>query len=126
MGVGQGVEPSLATSRESQERPAPIGGSPSSRDEPQGGQPIDEPHGTVVAEVKALGQIADREGPSVQPGPHGEERLVLPRGEPGAAGRIFAEGQELPQRSAERRQRLVLGLSQTRPPRCRQRDPPPV
>lgn len=76
--------------------------------EAEGLQTVHQSHGAVVVDLQVLGQRPDAQRAGV--GAHGEQGLVLARGEAGGLGRGFAEAQEAGESVAERRQgRVFLG-----------------
>lgn len=80
-------------------------------------QPVDQSHSTVMLQLQSLRQLSD--GHPIAPGEtfDGQQSLMLLRCEPGGMGRLFAEMNELPQRIAKCRQRLILHLRKRFVPR---------
>ncbi|HUN26812.1 MAG TPA: hypothetical protein VMU67_10915 [Steroidobacteraceae bacterium] len=76
------------------------------------GEAVEKPHGTVVAQPEAPRELSHahrlRAGVTLDR----EQRLMVLRGETGAARGLFAEGEEAPQQEAELCQKLVIGLGE--------------
>ncbi len=72
-------------------------------------QPVYELDGTVVLELKALGQICDGWCSPIAGSLHGEHKLMMLRLKSGLAGRFLAEAQETADLVTELRQGLVVG-----------------
>ena len=110
MGGRQTLQNRLPPGSKTHLHPAPVeaGGHPPEQSPP--GEPVHQPHGAVMAQLQPLRELAD--GSLVAPGKtlDGQQRLVLLRGEPGAARGVLAEDQEAAQRMAQRGQQLVVGL----------------
>src|SRR4051812_2175691 len=81
-------------------------------DETLAGQPVDQAHRAVVAELEVPGEGADGRGPFRWKGLEGQQPLSLLRGQPRLPRRLRAEGEESPDEVAELREREVVARRQ--------------
>src|SRR5437588_620545 len=104
----QRLEQLGAARRQAHEHMAAIGAAGLADQQPLGDHAVDQPDGAVMADLQALGELADRRPVAPGEAAHREQRALLLRRDAGAAPRLFAEVQEAPQGVAELRQSLVL------------------
>jgi hypothetical protein len=114
VGGRESLDLALTSGREAHLDTAPIRMRGSPADETLPGQPVDETHGAVMAQLQPLRQVADRHVvPPAEPLDR-QQGLVLLRGEPAGKRRVPAEPLEPPQRMAQFRQELIVGLGDAR------------
>lgn len=75
-------------------------------------QPVNQPHGAMVAQLQAFGQFTDGNLLTSREALDGEQRLMLLGREAGSARRLFAEVEELPEGVTKRRERFILRFGQ--------------
>ena len=85
------------------------------------GRPVHQFHRAVVPDAETLREIVDRHAAVARKPLDRQQRLVLPRRQPGLARRRFAECQEPLQQMPEFRERLVVAPTQ---PPCHRRTRP--
>jgi len=105
-------EPGGARARDAEADDTPVFGIALPADQACARRPVHETRRTVVLEQQRVGHVADG-GPALVVVPaHGEEQLVLGRGEALAAGLLLAPAEEPPQLGAEAEQAGVVGVGE--------------
>jgi hypothetical protein len=69
---------------------------------------VDQFDGAVVAQQQVVGNVADRGSPTIGVAADGEQELMLPRGQAGCLGLLFAPSQEAAQSGTEAEKPLVV------------------
>src|SRR5207244_9143202 len=97
-----------ALCRKAQVDLAPVLGRRLSRDQSLAAQPVDQADGAVVPDHEVLCQVVDGDALALRAGAQGEQRLILLGGDATLLGLDLRKAQESAQRTAERRELLVL------------------
>ena len=108
VGRGEGGQPAGPDRGQPDVHDAVVVAIRSPADEPGPLGPVDELDDGVVAQEEVVGEIADRRTALVPP--HGEQELVLCRGQPSSLRLLLAPAQEAAEAVAEAEETPVLGV----------------